>query len=224
MLVGILSLLALLLASQAAYALARNLRLSDILFSRSPGPGPWIESLTFALGCALPRRLVPGRKRPGVGRASGVGGLGGLGGLVSAISAWAAASTGTQPSTTAIAARWAMTVTGFAPRDSPKAIRPQPSATSAASAFISEIELIALSCWRADWKAKKPPKVASAATGVHTREQRGAAVGVPAERDRFDRGVSDTVEGAGGEGPQRGGTHRGDDQCRQAGDGYADGE
>ena len=38
----------LLLASQAAYALARNLRFSDVVFSRRPGLGPVLEALVFA--------------------------------------------------------------------------------------------------------------------------------------------------------------------------------
>jgi hypothetical protein len=44
----------LLLASQASFALARNLRLGDVVSSRSPGLGPWLEGLLFAVGCALP--------------------------------------------------------------------------------------------------------------------------------------------------------------------------
>ncbi len=41
------------LASQGSYALARNYRFSQILFSRSPGNGPWVEALLFAAGCVL---------------------------------------------------------------------------------------------------------------------------------------------------------------------------
>src|SRR5207248_4521909 len=32
-----------LFASQASFALARNFRLSEVLWSRSPGSGPWLE-------------------------------------------------------------------------------------------------------------------------------------------------------------------------------------
>lgn len=52
---GIIGLVVLLVASQAAYALARNLPFSHVLTTRSPGFGPVLESLAFALGCALPR-------------------------------------------------------------------------------------------------------------------------------------------------------------------------
>ncbi len=47
----------LLLASQASYALARNLNFVHILWSRSPGLGPWVEALLFAAGSCLPARL-----------------------------------------------------------------------------------------------------------------------------------------------------------------------
>jgi hypothetical protein len=50
-----LGLVVLLLQCQAAYALARNLPLSGVLFSRSPGLGPALEGLAFGLGCWLPR-------------------------------------------------------------------------------------------------------------------------------------------------------------------------
>jgi hypothetical protein len=63
---GAVGVLLLLFASQAAYALAQNLRLSHVLWSRLPGFGPWLEGLLFAAGSALPRPL-PGsqRLRPG---------------------------------------------------------------------------------------------------------------------------------------------------------------
>jgi hypothetical protein len=54
---GIVALILLLVASQAADALARNLRFRDVLFTREPGLGPWLEALVFAIGCALPRRF-----------------------------------------------------------------------------------------------------------------------------------------------------------------------
>ena len=59
-LVAILGPLLLLLASDASFALARNLRLSDVLLNRAPGIGPWIEGLLLAAGSAAVSR------RPGV--------------------------------------------------------------------------------------------------------------------------------------------------------------
>lgn len=58
--VGPLSLVALLLASQASYALTRNLRFSDVAFSRRPGLGPIIEALVLTAGCALVPRVSGG--------------------------------------------------------------------------------------------------------------------------------------------------------------------
>jgi hypothetical protein len=55
---GVLCLLVLLLAAQVSYALARNLRLSAVLFDRSPGLGPVVEGLMFTLGCCLPRPIA----------------------------------------------------------------------------------------------------------------------------------------------------------------------
>lgn len=52
--VGLLALVLLLLASQASYALARNLRFTDILFTRAPGAGPVLEALALAAGSCLP--------------------------------------------------------------------------------------------------------------------------------------------------------------------------
>lgn len=80
-LAGGLGLLLMLLASQASYAAARNLRLTDILLSRSPGLGAWLGALLFAIGVALPRRAEPRLKRGRGGRgltAPAVGVLGGL--------------------------------------------------------------------------------------------------------------------------------------------------
>jgi hypothetical protein len=54
---GIVAVILLLIASQAADALARNLRFRDVLVTREPGLGPWLEALAFAIGCALPRRF-----------------------------------------------------------------------------------------------------------------------------------------------------------------------
>jgi hypothetical protein len=53
-----LGLVLLLFASQAAFALAENLRLSAVLLDRVPGFGPWFEALLFAAGSALPRPIA----------------------------------------------------------------------------------------------------------------------------------------------------------------------
>jgi hypothetical protein len=58
---GTPALVLLLLGSEAAYALARNLRFSHILFSRTPGAGVWLEAVFFVVGVALPRRDVAWR-------------------------------------------------------------------------------------------------------------------------------------------------------------------
>jgi hypothetical protein len=57
----------LLVASQASFALARNLRFSDVLWSRHPGAGPWIEGVLFAVGCTFAGRLSFAW-RPNLGR------------------------------------------------------------------------------------------------------------------------------------------------------------
>jgi hypothetical protein len=62
-LAGALCLILLLVASQASYALARNLPFSGVITSRAPGAGPWVEALLFAVGCALPGRAVAGMQR-----------------------------------------------------------------------------------------------------------------------------------------------------------------
>lgn len=49
----VLGLPLLLLASQAAYAVTRNLALSDVVFSRRPGAGPVVEGCAFAAGVVL---------------------------------------------------------------------------------------------------------------------------------------------------------------------------
>jgi len=56
------ALVVLLLASQASYALARNVAFSATVFSRAPGLGPVIEACAFALGCALPRAADRGQR------------------------------------------------------------------------------------------------------------------------------------------------------------------
>jgi enterochelin esterase-like enzyme len=51
---GGLGLVLLLFASDASFALARNLRLSAVLAGRVPGEGAWIEAVLLAAGAALP--------------------------------------------------------------------------------------------------------------------------------------------------------------------------
>ena len=59
----------LLLASDASFALAHNLRLSDVLDQRMPGLGPWLEALALGAGAGLPAVIrthaasVPGAMR-----------------------------------------------------------------------------------------------------------------------------------------------------------------
>jgi len=79
-LTGVLGLAILLVASQAAFALARNLPFSQVLFSRTPGFGPVLEALAFAAGSVLPH-AVSQRQRVGSWGASAAGraGLGDLG-------------------------------------------------------------------------------------------------------------------------------------------------
>lgn len=72
-----LGLALLLVGSQAAYALARNLPFTHVLFSRTPGLGPVLEALAFAGGCALARPLTD-RERARAAR-GGVARIGGLG-------------------------------------------------------------------------------------------------------------------------------------------------
>jgi len=52
--VGIFGLLVMLAASDASYALARNLRLGPVLLNRPPTLGPLLEALLLALAAALP--------------------------------------------------------------------------------------------------------------------------------------------------------------------------
>jgi enterochelin esterase-like enzyme len=47
----------LLFASDACFALARNLRLSDVLAARLPGAGAWIEGTLFGVGATLARPM-----------------------------------------------------------------------------------------------------------------------------------------------------------------------
>jgi enterochelin esterase-like enzyme len=55
----------LVLASDASYALARNLRFGDVLRTRAPGLGPWLEATILAAASALPAIW---RRRPGLSR------------------------------------------------------------------------------------------------------------------------------------------------------------
>ncbi|HZE04682.1 MAG TPA: hypothetical protein VE127_05625 [Solirubrobacteraceae bacterium] len=77
LLTGVLGLLILLVAAQAADALTRNLNFEQTLFSHWPGLGPILEALAFAAGSALPG-AVTDRHRHGLGRAllARVGGIG----------------------------------------------------------------------------------------------------------------------------------------------------
>jgi hypothetical protein len=51
--VASLGLALLLVASQASFALTRNLNFTHVLSSRTPGSGPWLEALMLTMGCAL---------------------------------------------------------------------------------------------------------------------------------------------------------------------------
>ncbi|HSC04288.1 MAG TPA: alpha/beta hydrolase-fold protein [Solirubrobacteraceae bacterium] len=62
--VAILAALLLVLASDASYALARNLRLEPVLLNRTPPVGPWLEALVIAAACAVPGRISAARLRP----------------------------------------------------------------------------------------------------------------------------------------------------------------
>ncbi len=53
-----LALALLLVASQASFALTRNLNFAHVLWSRTPGLGPWIEGAMLVLGCAIPGALA----------------------------------------------------------------------------------------------------------------------------------------------------------------------
>jgi hypothetical protein len=60
--VELLALALLLVASQASFAVTRNLSFGHILFSRIPEGGPWLEAALLAIGCAIPGRIP--RRRP----------------------------------------------------------------------------------------------------------------------------------------------------------------
>jgi hypothetical protein len=62
---GAVALPILLFASDASYALARNLRLTDVLTGHAPGLGSWVEALILAVGCGIVG-VVPARWRASV--------------------------------------------------------------------------------------------------------------------------------------------------------------
>lgn len=57
------ALILLLLASDASFALAQNLRLGGVLWSRVPPSGAWAAALLFALGAAIPQPVFRLRRR-----------------------------------------------------------------------------------------------------------------------------------------------------------------
>jgi enterochelin esterase-like enzyme len=61
--VAILAALVLVLASDASYALARNLRLEPVLLNRTPLLGPWLQGLVIAAASAVPGRISAARLR-----------------------------------------------------------------------------------------------------------------------------------------------------------------
>ena len=64
--VAVASLALLLLLSQASFALTRNVRLQNVLWSRLPGTGPWLEAVLLAVGSALAGwKSRAGRERSG---------------------------------------------------------------------------------------------------------------------------------------------------------------
>jgi hypothetical protein len=62
--VGAVGLMLVLLASDASFALARNLRLSSVLANRAPTPGAWVEDLLLTVGAVIPRPLRPSLRLP----------------------------------------------------------------------------------------------------------------------------------------------------------------
>lgn len=74
--VGLIGLLLLLAGSQAAYALARNLRFAHVLFGHLPGAGGFVEAAALAAGSYLPGGVIGRLQRPA--RAARHGRLGAL--------------------------------------------------------------------------------------------------------------------------------------------------
>ena len=193
----VLALAVLLLASQASYALARNVAFSSTVFSRTPGLGPVLEACAFALGCWLPRPADRGQ-RPGARRRS----------LVSVISGFDDRGVGggeRRDGSKHDRDRQPVHHAGDAapaPSDSPNAPRPQASATSAVAAVISEMPGTAAPVSSAAWKQRKPANVPATATSRPAAQQARRPVVMPVERDRLDGGVGEAVEDAGGGGPR----------------------
>jgi hypothetical protein len=63
-LTAMLSLALLLLTAQLSFALARNLRLDQVLWNHWPGLGPWLEGLLLAVGSLVPGISESLRGRP----------------------------------------------------------------------------------------------------------------------------------------------------------------
>ncbi len=62
--VALIGLLLLLAGSQAAYALARNLRFGHVLFGHLPGAGGFVEAAALAAGSYLPGGVIGRLQRP----------------------------------------------------------------------------------------------------------------------------------------------------------------
>ena len=73
--VALLGAVLLFVASQAAYALARNLRFTDVLFGHLPGSGGFVEAAVLAAGSYLPGGIVGRRQGTAAGRGWPVGRL-----------------------------------------------------------------------------------------------------------------------------------------------------
>jgi hypothetical protein len=72
-LAGTLGLMLLLLASQAAHSIARNVQFGHTIVNHVPGLGPWLEAGLMALAsCAFPRRVARGKRGSGSERADGI--------------------------------------------------------------------------------------------------------------------------------------------------------
>ena len=63
-------------ASQATYALARNLHFTDVLFGHLPGSGGFVEAAVLAAGSYLPGGVIGRRQGPGPRPGRTVGRLG----------------------------------------------------------------------------------------------------------------------------------------------------
>ena len=60
---AVLGAVLLFVASQAAYALARNLHFTDVLFGHLPGSGGFVEAAVLAVGSYLPGGVIGRRQR-----------------------------------------------------------------------------------------------------------------------------------------------------------------